>query len=314
MQTHSLEISTKPTNCSSHDLIEVHDTRHHESTQYDESKIPKIIRLASISRCMTLEYSRNLDRWRFDDHELRLYDDKAIDGILGKDWSAYFPRLNEALKCLPHEGISSPSKADMWRYLILWSEGGIYTDIDNAPGRLFQNGLDGNMTEMDGLIALNQHFKPGQSFIAIRPHHPLMFLCLRLATERLLAIENLAGQNTWKVTGPSVLHAAFSEFIGDKRDGPISSGLYSITISLSNKLQSQFPGETWMKNRTISIVGSGEDSSEYVRTSVIRGYEKKKFYEMVGMMKWQGNQMHKSTLSCHAWLERTMKNSSTVVL
>jgi mannosyltransferase OCH1-like enzyme len=311
-------------------LLAFHDTiveGHEEDDAPPDAAIPRVVHVASISRCMTPPYAANLQRWRFANHSLRVHDDAAVNELLSgsrgsssssntTQFARYFPRLDQALHCLPRNGASSPSKADLWRYLQLWHTGGIYTDIDNAPGAMFGQGLDAPLaalttsasTKVDALIALNRHGKLGQSFLVLTPRHPLMRLCALIAIDRLLAVTKLSTQITWKVTGPDVLDAAFTEFAGQALTrtaaGGIVNGTYPLQSSLAASWRRAFPGEAWIHtNRSLTVVGNPQEPDDYVETSVIRGAEKMLFYKLTGMSHWKGLQgQHESDLSCVAWL------------
>lgn len=106
-----------------------------ENITYTSRKIPKIIHVTSKTRCMTPPFLQNLDKWRFDGYSFYFHDDAAMERLLSKYWPE-FPHLQLLQHCM----ISGASKADLWRLLVLWEYGGIYTDIDNAPGPKFENG------------------------------------------------------------------------------------------------------------------------------------------------------------------------------
>lgn len=91
--------------------------------------IPKIIHVTSRSRCMHKVFADNLKTWHLKDHSFFMHDDVAMDRLLYRDWPE-FPQLQHVLRCLKHGGAV---KADVWRILVLWEYGGIYTDIDNRP-------------------------------------------------------------------------------------------------------------------------------------------------------------------------------------
>lgn len=92
-------------------------------------KIPKIVHVTSRSRCMNKLFADNLNTWHLKDHSFFMHDDEAMDKLLYRDWPE-FPQLQHVLRCLKHGGAV---KADVWRILVLWEYGGIYTDIDNRP-------------------------------------------------------------------------------------------------------------------------------------------------------------------------------------
>ena len=98
-------------------------------------KIPKIIHMTSKSKCFTKRFAENIDRWRFEGHSLFLHDNPAVDRLFNKDWPE-FPLLKHVRSCLN----SGAGLADLWRYLMIWEYGGVYTDIDDRPGKLEVNG------------------------------------------------------------------------------------------------------------------------------------------------------------------------------
>jgi mannosyltransferase OCH1-like enzyme len=98
-------------------------------------KIPKIIHMTSKSKCITKAFAENIDRWRFEGHSLFLHDNPAVDRLFNKDWPE-FPLLKHVRSCLN----SGAGLADLWRYLMIWEYGGVYTDIDDRPGKWEVNG------------------------------------------------------------------------------------------------------------------------------------------------------------------------------
>jgi mannosyltransferase OCH1-like enzyme len=86
---------------------------------------------------MTPPFLKNLDKWRFPGYGFYFHDEAAMDRLLDKYWPE-FPQLQWLQHCM----ISGAAKADLWRLLVLWEYGGIYTDIDNAPALGFKNGAE----------------------------------------------------------------------------------------------------------------------------------------------------------------------------
>ena len=105
-------------------------------TNSSRRKIPNMVHVTSKTRCMTPPFRDNLDKWRFPGYGFYFHDEVAMDRLLAKYWPE-FPHLQWIQQ---HCMISGAAKADLWRLLVLWEYGGIYTDIDNAPGPGFQNG------------------------------------------------------------------------------------------------------------------------------------------------------------------------------
>jgi hypothetical protein len=294
----------------------VHDTVHKKEAHQRAAGVPRNIHVASISRCMTTPYAENLNKWRFTNHSLLIHDDNDVNKLFASTerWSRYFPKLSNALLCLPRNGASSASKADVWRYLILWDRGGLYTDIDNSPGLRFAQGMASlDPKDDDALIAINKNGRPNQSFLVMTRKHPLMYIALSIAIERLLNLENLAQQSAFTVTGPSVLLRAFEFFTGSNQtmqDDHVNAGFYAITPALSKQLAQLFPKESWMTNRTLHVVGSAHNANEFIQSSVIRGHPKLLFYKLTGMTSWKSSLAHEFEGSCRDWVHR-LKSSTT---
>lgn len=84
--------------------------------------IPKIVHMTSKSRCFSKNFAANIKKWQFVGHDLYIHDDDAVERLLSKHWSI-FPHIPIARKCLR----SGAGLADLWRYLVLWEYGGIYS-------------------------------------------------------------------------------------------------------------------------------------------------------------------------------------------
>lgn len=342
MSTTTVRVHNVNVNCTA-PLFAVHDTVQQKVDDNDDSyRQPRDIHVTSISRCMTKPYVHNLNKWRHlgANYSFHIHDDEAVNNLLFASssslsstvdverqrqarWSKYFPKLSDALLCLPKNGASSAAKADVWRYLILWDQGGLYTDIDNAPGPRFNNN---DNDDHDALIAINKRGRPNQSFLVMTPKHPLMYLALSIAIERLLGLKNLSQQRAFWITGPDVLLVAFETFTGTKKNDTIQAGLYTITPVLSEKLALQFrhrtpqeeeEAETWMMNRTLRVVGSASKADDYVQSSVINGHKKHSFYNLTGMAPWQSPSFvaHEFEGSCRDWIighHQRLKNQTAM--
>ena len=147
------------------------------------------------------------------------HDDTAIQRLFdSQEWNI-FPQLKQAIRCIN----SGAGLADIWRYLLLWEYGGIYTDLDNAPGPLFvwNNALkdgDGRAStiisgEMDALFEVEIGRFPSQYFFAASPHHPVMYFALQNAIGWLLDVNDVDLQRIPFITGPGALKAAVASSI-----------------------------------------------------------------------------------------------------
>jgi mannosyltransferase OCH1-like enzyme len=101
--------------------------------------IPKIMHFSMQSRCVPRDLLRTLNRWetQLPEHSIFFHDDDAVDRLLSMDWSE-FPGFHEGMKCVLYRGAMT---IDIWRVLMLWKYGGLYSDIDNWPEDMFTESL-----------------------------------------------------------------------------------------------------------------------------------------------------------------------------
>ena len=151
------------------DQIYMHNKFVPDSVNQDGRKVPKIIHMTSKNKCFTKKYSDNADLWKFEGYSFFMHDDAAVQRLIhSKDWSE-FPLLKEAASCLT----CGAMKADYWRYLATWEFGGIYTDMDNAPGVYFKNGTV-IADDDDALFEVEREGFPSQYFYASKSLNSLL--------------------------------------------------------------------------------------------------------------------------------------------
>jgi hypothetical protein len=153
--------------------------------------------------------------------------------------------LQESLSCI----VSGAGKADLWRYLVLWEYGGIYSDIDNYPTVNFENG--NNITQdVDSYFEVERGGFPSQFFMVASPHHPVMYFMVSTTIERLLMVDNITNQYIPFVTGPGATKTAVIKQIGTS--GYPTKGLY-----------------LGVHNRTLHMVG-GKGELNFIRQDSIK--------------------------------------------
>mmetsp|Transcript_18764 Transcript_18764/g.23625 ORF Transcript_18764/g.23625 Transcript_18764/m.23625 type:complete len:366 (+) Transcript_18764:124-1221(+) len=247
-------------------LVVVKDSIDPSFYEPSERKIPKVIHLTSKTRCMTQAFSDNVDKWRLPGHSVFIHDDDAVDMLLNRWWPE-FPQLHDTLKCM----LPGASMADLWRYLLLWVFGGVYTDIDNAPGPWFWNETGSAITnETDALFEQEHGGFPSQYFFAASPHHPVMFLAVYDTMHRVMDVESVQRQYVPFVTGPGAIKKAFIHFAGGK--GYPDAGLYHGSMT---------------KNRSVTVVGSRKiaRSGAYLRRDT-RSVQKGAGYNEMNLTHW----------------------------
>ncbi|KAL3803877.1 hypothetical protein HJC23_004039 [Cyclotella cryptica] len=223
-------------------------------------RIPRIIHITSKNRCATIEVLRNLRMWRFPGHSLYFHDDDAVERLTSHPLSQrMFPLLNETLRCVTN----GATKSDLWRYLVLYTYGGIYTDIDNSPRKFNGNTI---FPTDDSFFVIEQLGIMAQYFIASSPGHPLMRLSLETAMDSLRSIPNVMKNNPARTTGPNALKVGFVKFMNGTTDGYISAGTY-----------------VGIDGRSATVVGDKSTSKDYIVRTGLGDAQKFKYYKAMGI-------------------------------
>jgi hypothetical protein len=248
------------TNTASKDVVAcpkgtnlIEDVFFPEAITFAGRKIPRIVHVTSKSRCATQAFIRNTDNWKFPNHTFVFHDDAAVDRLLDKYWPE-FPHIQFSRNCL----VSGAAKADLWRYLVLYEYGGIYSDIDTGPGPQFTGEI---ITSKDDAWFVQE--KGGfltQYFIAASPRHPIMFFAVLSTLERLMDVDNVLEQYVPFVTGPGAMKSAGIKFMfGDPRFGKPRKGFY-----------------TGVANRTLTVYASKGMGEQFISRNAVMGFEKTK--------------------------------------
>jgi mannosyltransferase OCH1-like enzyme len=223
--------------------------------------IPKIVHMTSKSRCLTKAFTDNIQKWHFSDHSFYFHDDEAVDRLLNKHFES-FPHISTARKCLR----SGAATADLWRYLVLWEYGGIYTDIDNAPGRLWNTTTIGEND--DSFFLVEKLGVLSQYFMAASPRHPLLYLAIHNALHRLLQVENVGRQYIPSVTGPGALKTAFMSFM---RAQAKKKGHPAATNNNTNNGYGRVQAGRYVgvDGRSVTVKGTKFDSDKIVKRACV---------------------------------------------
>jgi mannosyltransferase OCH1-like enzyme len=213
-----------------------------------------------------------------------LHDDDAIDRLLNKqDWPE-FPHIKTVASC-----ITSPTaKADLWRYLVLWEYGGIYTDLDSIPNIFNASSIT---AEDDSFFVVEQGGWLSQYFMAASPRHPLMYFAIQKALTAIIIADDTGALNAAFTTGPRALVDGWEAF------------MRTVGVTGVRKVEEkQYVG---YQNRSVTVVGSdGRASNLYVRREAIGRDQKKREYELMNMTHFH-NDRHKSLTSCYTHMLAT---------
>ncbi|VEU37557.1 unnamed protein product [Pseudo-nitzschia multistriata] len=173
--------------------------------------IPKILHVSMRSRCLPQDIDMYVKRWeaQLPGHSIIFHDDQAVHDLIHDVdlWSDDFPWLESAMKCVLSTGAMT---IDVWRILILYKYGGIYTDIDNWPeDRFNESTIPGDVS---GFFYSDDWNRPSQWFMAFEPNHPLMYLTVEEIIRNLLKLEKIQHPKVVFVTGPHAVRQAYVKF------------------------------------------------------------------------------------------------------
>jgi len=102
---------------------------------------------------------------------------------------------------------------DVWRVLVLWKYGGIYTDIDNWPEDDFTESLIPK--NVSAFFFNDARLRPSQWFMAAEPRHPIMNETMVGIICNLFEMKRIRNPPVIKVTGPDALLFGYKQFLDD---------------------------------------------------------------------------------------------------
>lgn len=138
-------------------LIPIYD-RHvavnEEDHDVNPRKIPRAIHATMKSRCLSPDTSTAMQKWKdaLPRHSFYFHDDDAVDRLFEMPWEE-FPQLKSFMRCVRFKGAM---RIDVWRILVIYKYGGLYTDVDMFPTEQF--------TESSPIAAMDEAFFLGDAF------------------------------------------------------------------------------------------------------------------------------------------------------
>ena len=265
--------------------------------------IPRIVHMTAKSRCLAPEFKELTDKWKFPEYSVFFHDDQAVDRLLSKRYSE-FPHLEKAITCL--SPLSGAAKADLWRALLMWEYGGIYTDFDSVPNKF--NGT--TIQASDEAFFIVENFGiASQYFFAAAPRHPLFYMLVQTILTRLFAVENVDQQYVPVVTGPHALRDALAHFMFAHDLKRRNLERKEEGLGPLNDWQQVTEGvHTGFQNRTVTILGNRKNSDEYILRMGMGPKKKEQIYEEMGMTHfYNAVKNKKSSLNYETCLHRLYK-------
>jgi mannosyltransferase OCH1-like enzyme len=145
-----------------------------------------------------------------------LHDDGEIEKYIEENWPSDFLQFFHALPI-------GAMKADLWRYLILASEGGVYSDIDSLCLKPIREWSLKEPLLYPHILLIDldcDHSQFCQWTFAATPKHPLMYYICYHVLERWRQRKGFAMSRDGKInvlatTGPIIFSDAIKRYIGE---------------------------------------------------------------------------------------------------
>jgi len=163
----------------------------------------------------------NVKLWKDTNPEYRYlyFDDDLVQQYI-VNRGHHFPGLVESFSRVT----SGAVKADMWRALALWAEGGVYADIDMVPRIPLQEFLQDD----DQLVvnqAFNQTGRLTNMFMASAPGSPVLARLLNLTIEAVLRRNLSSAADAVDIAGPHQLTNAASQVLFPAKNSVTLQGM-----------------------------------------------------------------------------------------
>lgn len=241
-------------------------------------KIPRMIHASMRSRCLSPDTYDAMQAWKdaLPHHSFYFHDDHAVDRLFGMPFKE-FPALTSLMRCVRFKGAM---RIDVWRILVIYRYGGLYTDVDMFPTEEFTETEP--IKEDDEAFFLSDGWhRPSQWFFAMEPKHPVAYYTILEIFLRLQQLESIERPHVVFVTGPDALKFGY--------------GHASLGRTVEGGPDIFAPGTHRCKwNKTVTKLPRGEyvnqldmeGKVDWNETSTIRITRKEKINRHHGMLHW----------------------------
>eukprot|EP00546_Thalassionema_frauenfeldii_P011837 CAMPEP_0178908142 /NCGR_PEP_ID=MMETSP0786-20121207/7759_1 /TAXON_ID=186022 /ORGANISM="Thalassionema frauenfeldii, Strain CCMP 1798" /LENGTH=353 /DNA_ID=CAMNT_0020580013 /DNA_START=466 /DNA_END=1527 /DNA_ORIENTATION=+ len=245
--------------------------------QTEQRFIPKILHLSIKSKCIPRDIEEYIDRWseKLPNYSIFLHDDEAVQALIQESFND-FPNMKRALNCVLFKGAMT---IDIWRILVLFKYGGVYSDIDNWAGNdLREEVIPYNVT---GFTFSDIWKRPSQWFMAFEPRHPLMYLTMKQIIHNVLSLNDVHHPPLVFTTGPAALNDAYLVFMStdvakDKHERGYHKGTFGHWMFKESWSKAQ-EGDPliniggWQGNHSWEDLVEGPNSTNITRRERIQG-------------------------------------------
>ena len=164
--------------------------------------IPKIIYQTWYTKTIPQNIQKSIQNMMIlnDEYEYKLFDDEDMYQYIVDNFE------DEVIEAFDMLRVGA-AKADLWRYLILYKDGGVYLDIDSS---IFGK-LDDLIREDDSAIITRERNpnKFVQWCLMFESNHPILKICINKCLDN---IKNKRYDDILKLTGPDVFSESIFEY------------------------------------------------------------------------------------------------------
>jgi mannosyltransferase OCH1-like enzyme len=254
-------------------------------------KIPRLVHISMNSRCVHHIQYLSIQRWVsiLPQHSLYFHDDEAVERLIHHQEWPEFPNLRKIIQCVRFKGAML---IDVWRVLILYRYGGIYSDIDVVPTRHWNEEYP--IQSEDEFVAFNDPWnRPSQWLFAMKPGHVVGYYTMMEILKRILEIPNIARPKVVFVTGPDALRHGYARAL-DWQNNIFDQGLFFTKFG-NQSARKYGPSETFrivrtyndlvnftLQNMSIKEMIASETGKMHWKSEVLQPLSEKKKKGIVG--------------------------------
>ena len=245
-----------------------------------QHKIPKYVHQTSKSRCLAEVFVKTSNSWRLPGWSYFFWDDDAIMRLFRMHYDE-FPNLQAiAEDCLP----TGTLRGDLWRYLVLYTYGGVYADVDSMSGD-----FDGSqiLPDTDAFFIRDSYGLLSQFFNGVSPGHPLLYYTIQDILHKVYTEKDTKKVSAPGVTGPHALARGFQQFLlaanftGHEAKANSKTSVWHTPFVTRNST-GEVPSYVGADNRTITVVGDPKNMALIKEFTVPRKL-KYEGYALMGM-------------------------------
>jgi hypothetical protein len=201
-------------------------------------------------------------------------------------------------------------KIDVWRMLVIYKYGGIYTDIDNWPGPEMNDTFP--IKPLDSFFATSDPYnRCTQHFFAMEPDHEIAYFSMMTILENLSNLNSIIRPKVVQVTGPQAMHTGYLKAFPDTdwwRKEALKEGFHKDIMGRQiHKIGGRWRAAKYMGQFLGATIG------EYVEYEG-QNISKRERIELVsGILHWthQKKTNKMKSMSCWDYLYRLDHNIST---